>query len=187
MSGSTGGAEPPVTRIEVPAGQGVQVGDHNTQHIKYIQTYVETQVIKPSSTSAARQVPVTTQLALAQLPGAVVGFTGRDSELAVLAKLLDPASTAESVVVSAVAGLAGVGKTTLTVEAGHAARRQGWFPGGVVFIDLHGYEEVPVQPKQRWRPCCSRWALLSTMSRLAWTNGPRCTGRSWPRPETQCW
>ena len=49
---------------------------------------------------------------------------------------------------SAVAGLAGVGKTTLAVEAGHAARRQGWFPGGVLFIDLHGYEEVPVQPKQ---------------------------------------
>ena len=25
--------ERPVTRVEVPAGQGVQVGDHNTQHL----------------------------------------------------------------------------------------------------------------------------------------------------------
>ena len=27
MSGSTGAGEPPVTRVEVPGGQGVQVGE----------------------------------------------------------------------------------------------------------------------------------------------------------------
>ena len=81
--------------------------------------------------------------ALAQLPPPVAGFTGRDDELAVLERLLDPAGT---VVVSAVAGLAGVGKTMLAVEAGHAARRHGWFSGGVLFIDLHGYDEAPVEP-----------------------------------------
>ena len=43
--------------------------------------------------------------------------------------------------VSAVAGLAGVGKTALAVQAGHAARQAGWFPGGVLFIDLHGYDD----------------------------------------------
>ena len=52
------------------------------------------------------------------------------------------------VVVSAVAGLAGVGKTTLAVEAGHAAMKRGWFGGGVLFIDLHGYDEAPVEPAQ---------------------------------------
>ena len=51
-------------------------------------------------------------------------------------------------VVSAVAGLAGVGKTTLAVQAGHAARQRGWFGGGVLFIDLHGYDEAPVEPGQ---------------------------------------
>ena len=86
--------------------------------------------------------------ALAQLPPPVTGFTGRDDDLAVLERLLDPAGTAEPVVVSAVAGLAGVGKTTLAVEAGHAARQRGWFGGGVLFIDLHGYDEVPVEPGQ---------------------------------------
>ena len=65
-----------------------------------------------------------------------------------LAGLLDPAGTAGPVVVSAVAGLAGVGKTTLAVEAGHAAQRRGWFGGGVLFIDLHGYDETPVEPGQ---------------------------------------
>ena len=50
--------------------------------------------------------------------------------------------------VSAVAGLAGVGKTALAIQAAHAARAAGWFPGGVLFLDLHGYDEAPVQPGQ---------------------------------------
>ena len=86
--------------------------------------------------------------ALAQLPPSATGFTGRDGELAVLAGLLDPAGTSGPVVVSAVAGLAGIGKTTLAVEAGHAARQRGWFGGGVLFIDLHGYDQAPVEPSQ---------------------------------------
>jgi tetratricopeptide (TPR) repeat protein len=90
----------------------------------------------------------TAPTALAQLPPSVAGFTGRDDELAVLAELLDPARAAGPVVVSAVAGLAGVGKTTLAVEAGHAALGRGWFGGGVLFMDLHGYNEAPVKPSQ---------------------------------------
>ena len=87
-------------------------------------------------------------MALAQLPAATAAFTGRDDELVVLARLLDPAIEGGPVVVSAVAGLAGVGKTTLAVQAGHAARHRGWFGGGVLFIDLHGYDEAPVEPAQ---------------------------------------
>jgi hypothetical protein len=87
-------------------------------------------------------------VALAQLPPLTAGFTGRESELAQVAALLDPAAPSGAVVVSAVAGLAGVGKTTLTVHAAHAARAAGWFGGGVLFIDLHGYDEYPVQPGQ---------------------------------------
>ncbi|WP_051951283.1 tetratricopeptide repeat protein [Actinacidiphila yeochonensis] len=48
--------------------------------------------------------------------------------------------SAGAVVVSAVAGLAGVGKTTLTVHAAHQAVERGWFPGGHLFLDLRGYE-----------------------------------------------
>ena len=87
-------------------------------------------------------------VALAQLPAVTAGFTGRDDELTVLAGLLDPASAGGPVLVSAVAGLAGVGKTTLAVAAGHAARERGWFGGGVLFIDLHGYDDQRVQPGQ---------------------------------------
>jgi tetratricopeptide (TPR) repeat protein len=95
-------------------------------------------------TSQAPAAPV----ALDQLPPLASGFTGREAELAQVAGLLDPAGDAGAVVVSAVAGLAGVGKTALAVQAAHAARSSGWFPGGVLFIDLHGYDEVPVQPGQ---------------------------------------
>jgi hypothetical protein len=87
-------------------------------------------------------------VALAQLPPLAAGFTGRESELAQMAGLLDPAGDASPVVVSAVAGLAGVGKTALAIQAGHAARATGWFPGGVLFVDLHGYDEAPVAPGQ---------------------------------------
>jgi hypothetical protein len=45
-------------------------------------------------------------------------------------------------------GLAGVGKTTLAVAAAHAARDQGRYPGGMLFIDLHGYDQAPVEPSQ---------------------------------------
>lgn len=95
-------------------------------------------------TSQAAAAPV----ALAQLPPLAAGFTGREGELAQMAGLLDPATGTGAVVVSAVTGLAGVGKTALAVYAAHAALKAGWFPGGVLFIDLHGYDEKPVQHGQ---------------------------------------
>jgi hypothetical protein len=82
----------------------------------------------------------------AQLPPLISSFTGRNAELAVLTDLLDPARAADTVLVSAVAGLAGVGKTTLAIQAGHIARQNGWYSGGVLFIDLHGYDKIPVPP-----------------------------------------
>ncbi len=97
---------------------------------------------------ATFQVPAAAPMALAQLPPPAAGFTGRDEELSVLANLLDPAGSAGVAVVSAVAGLAGVGKTALAVEAGHTALARGWFAGGVLFIDLHGYDDQLVEPRQ---------------------------------------
>jgi tetratricopeptide (TPR) repeat protein len=92
-------------------------------------------------TAAAPTAPV-------QLPPAIMGFSGRDDDLAALAELLDPAGITGPVVVSAVAGLPGVGKTTLAVQAGHLALRRGWYRGGVLFINLRGYDEEPVGPAQ---------------------------------------
>ena len=102
-------------------------------------------VLQAQTINATFQAAAAAPMALAQLPALVASFTGRDAEMAVLTGLLDPAGP---VVVLAVAGLAGVGKTTLAMEAGRAALRRGWFGGGVLFVDLHGYDESPIQPGQ---------------------------------------
>ncbi|GAA3977758.1 tetratricopeptide repeat protein [Streptomyces plumbiresistens] len=86
--------------------------------------------------------------AMAGLPPRPGGFSGREDETAALLRALDPAGvgSAESpaVLVAAVSGLGGIGKTALAVETAHLACERGWFPGGVLFIDLHGYDLEPV-------------------------------------------
>ncbi|MER6342660.1 tetratricopeptide repeat protein [Streptomyces tendae] len=85
--------------------------------------------------------------AMAGLPPRPGGFTGRDRETADLLRALDPAGTrpaASAVLVASVSGLGGIGKTALAVETAHLARERSWFPGGILFIDLHGYDREPV-------------------------------------------
>ncbi|MEV6172962.1 tetratricopeptide repeat protein [Streptomyces sp. NPDC051954] len=91
--------------------------------------------------------------ALSSLPPRPGGFTGRDEEMADLLRALDPAAEPPSpggavVLAAAVSGLGGVGKTALAVETAHLACEKGWFPGGVLFVDLHGYDEEPVTADQ---------------------------------------
>src|SRR5258708_21019248 len=88
---------------------------------------------------ASFHLPAAAPVALAQLPLKAADFTGRDEDMAKLAGLLDPVGGAAAVVVSAVTGLAGVGKTTLAVQAGHAAVRPGRFAAGVPFFHLPGF------------------------------------------------
>ena len=69
MSGSTGAGEPPVARVEIPDGRGVQVGDHGTQDNKYIQTYIEHQVIRPGPAPSGEVRVVLRWLPARQYPG----------------------------------------------------------------------------------------------------------------------
>jgi tetratricopeptide (TPR) repeat protein/transcriptional regulator with XRE-family HTH domain len=77
----------------------------------------------------------------AQLPADVAGFTGRDAELAELDALLDQ-DAGGTMLLSAVAGTAGVGKTALAVHWAHRVRDR--FPDGQLFVNLRGYD--PAQP-----------------------------------------
>ena len=88
--------------------------------------------------------------ALSALPAAPAVFTGREDEVAELLGALDPGvgGGSESVVISAVSGLGGVGKTALALCVAHAARGRGWFSGGALFVDLRGYDDVPVTADQ---------------------------------------
>ncbi|MEU5208819.1 BTAD domain-containing putative transcriptional regulator [Streptomyces sp. NPDC020742] len=79
----------------------------------------------------------------AQLPAAIADYTG--SELLV-EKLAQHLSTARGNVmaVSAVAGIAGVGKTTLAVRVAHGIRSE--FPDGQLYFDLRGAGTQPADP-----------------------------------------
>jgi len=90
---------------------------------------------RPAGSGAARhEVPWPRP---AQLPSAVPAFTGRESELAVLDGLLE-AAPSPTVVVSAVSGTAGVGKTALAVHWARQARES--FPDGQLYVNLHGFD-----------------------------------------------
>ncbi|WP_221326828.1 BTAD domain-containing putative transcriptional regulator [Actinoplanes sp. L3-i22] len=86
-----------------------------------------------------------------QLPGDVPGFTGRDSTLAELDALLEPAAEPCAVRVAAITGTAGVGKTALAVHWAH--RAAGRFPDGQLFVNLRGFapEARAVDPAEAVR------------------------------------
>jgi tetratricopeptide (TPR) repeat protein len=75
-----------------------------------------------------------------QLPADVSGFAGRQRYLARLDALLaSPAGTAPTaVVIAAVSGTAGVGKTALAVHWAHRVADR--FPDGQLYVDLRGFD-----------------------------------------------
>jgi tetratricopeptide (TPR) repeat protein len=99
------------------------------------------------------QLPAQVTAALSGLPAGSAAFRGRDAEVDILLGALAPQSSgnggegqepevpaAAGVMVTAVGGMAGVGKTELVVQAARTALGKGWFPGGVLFVDLFGYD-----------------------------------------------
>lgn len=83
--------------------------------------------------------------ALNSLPGLPQEFTGRDEEVAKIVPMLHPGSGSGAAVAS-VAGLPGVGETTLAHAVGHAALGKGWFTA-VQMVNLRGYDPTPVPPE----------------------------------------
>jgi tetratricopeptide (TPR) repeat protein len=84
--------------------------------------------------------------ALDALPELPAEFTGRGEDIAPLLDLLDPNSGVERPV-AVVAGMGGVGKTTMAYAVGHQVLKHEWF-NGVLLVDLRGYDPQPAQPEQ---------------------------------------
>ncbi|MEV7655017.1 BTAD domain-containing putative transcriptional regulator [Streptomyces anulatus] len=93
---------------------------------------------------ADEPAPAPAPLKPAQLPATVPDFTGRSAFVSELGSRL---ATAEGSVmaVSAVAGIGGVGKTTLAVHVAHQARRH--FPDGQLYVDLQGAGARAAEPE----------------------------------------
>ena len=79
-----------------------------------------------------------------ELPGPVPQFVGRAAELADLTGMMERASAQRppALVISAVAGMAGVGKTALALQWAHQVADR--FPDGQLHVNLRGYD--PGQP-----------------------------------------
>jgi DNA-binding SARP family transcriptional activator/tetratricopeptide (TPR) repeat protein len=74
-----------------------------------------------------------------QLPAGVGHFTGREAELKLLDELLDSsAQSGGAVVVTAVRGMAGVGKTALAVHWARTVADR--FPDGQLYVNLRGFD-----------------------------------------------
>ncbi|WP_409471393.1 AfsR/SARP family transcriptional regulator [Streptomyces sp. HC307] len=94
--------------------------------------------------SAPVAEPTTTVVRPAQLPATVPDFTGRSSFVTELSEVLASAE-ARVMAVSALAGIGGVGKTTLAVHVAHQARSA--FPDGQLYVDLQGAGSRAAEPE----------------------------------------
>lgn len=86
----------------------------------------------PPSGAAGRGVP-------RELPAPVRHFTGRTAELDQLSDLA-AGDEVPALVICAVGGTAGVGKTALAIQWSHQAARQ--FPDGQLYVNLRGFDPV---------------------------------------------
>lgn len=94
--------------------------------------------------SAPRAEPPVAPVRPAQLPATVPDFTGRTAFVSELGAVLASAE-GRVMAVSALAGIGGVGKTTLAVHVAHQARTA--FPDGQLYVDLQGTGARAAEPE----------------------------------------
>ncbi|MBX9361866.1 tetratricopeptide repeat protein [Streptomyces sp. WAC04114] len=96
---------------------------------------------EPSSPASE---PASAPVRPAQLPATVPDFTGRSGFVRELGDILASAE-GRVMAVSALAGIGGVGKTTLAVHVAHQARAA--FPDGQLYVDLQGAGARAAEPE----------------------------------------
>ena len=94
-----------------------------------------------------------------QLPAGIEHFVGRTAELAVLSQLAASSETATAIVISAIAGTAGIGKTALAVHWAHRVADR--FPDGQLYVNLRGFDPTgsPMTPAEAIRGFLDAFAV----------------------------
>ncbi len=105
--------------------------------VGYVAQWRQALRVVGGETQAASQVRVQDSL-----PQDLAGFTGRASQLDQLRQIHRDGA---AVVISAIEGMAGVGKTQLAVHAAHILMRDKAFDR-VLFVNLRGFHPDPAQP-----------------------------------------
>jgi tetratricopeptide (TPR) repeat protein/transcriptional regulator with XRE-family HTH domain len=96
-------------------------------------------------TAASRNVVDHERTTVPRFPPPLDDFTGRTQELDELVRTLSrigPGATSPSVMISAIGGMGGVGKTALALKAGHLVSNL--YPDGQLSVDLGGGDNEPV-------------------------------------------
>jgi DNA-binding SARP family transcriptional activator/tetratricopeptide (TPR) repeat protein len=124
--------------------RGILVGELGTEPGPELQKlHQNILTADPALTLADAPSPQVTSAQLAvprELPATVRHFTGRSDELAALTRMLEGAPS--TMMISAIGGTAGVGKTALAVYWGEQVADR--FPDGQLYVNLRGYD--PAQP-----------------------------------------
>ncbi len=113
---------------------GVEPGPElQDQHARILQGSTASRAVRPAQTTHD-----------------TIGFVGRDGEIAELCARLS-GSEPRTVVISAIDGTGGIGKTALAVHVAHLMVDR--FPDGQLFIDLQGFtpNSSPVPPEEALR------------------------------------
>lgn len=135
-----------VLREELGAEPGIRLQKLHRQILTADPALAPPESARPVAGAAVRVVP-------RELPPGVRHFTGRADQLAALTSLLDRsgAEMPGTVLISAIGGTAGVGKTALAVHWAHQVAGQ--FPDGQLYANLRGYDPsgVPVAPAEAIR------------------------------------
>ncbi|HTW04270.1 MAG TPA: tetratricopeptide repeat protein [Streptosporangiaceae bacterium] len=129
-------------------GDAAALAHWRQRHAVLIQVYEELGRLDRQHVSSPQAFELTADPARRpvprELPAPVAHFTGRVTELAALTGLLDHAGTQTpgTIVISAIGGTAGVGKTALAVHWAHQVADR--FGDGQLYVNLRGYD--PGQP-----------------------------------------
>ncbi len=133
---------------ELGCEPGAELRDMHQQILKSDQVAVVPEVAVPEIAVPEVAGPVLTPAAAArfpdrvvprELPGAIGDFTGRARELRALTEMLDSTGkdSAGTMVISAIGGTAGIGKSALAVQWAHQVADR--FPDGQLYVNLRGF------------------------------------------------